>query len=234
MTETAAPLPGLAAVVFDMDGLLANTEPLSFRAKEVILARDYGIVTTAEDEDWAAVTVGKSGLESWELVRDRFNLPLVLPRDYPPLERQYKAVYQEIIRQGVAPMPGARELVRACHAAGLRLGVASSSAMDDIHTVLTQLGIIDLFAALTSGKEVPQSKPDPAIYRLACVRLDVDPAACVALEDSGPGVLAARDAGLRCLAVPSDYTATHDFSRASAIVPSLVGLTPADLAALPR
>ncbi|MGN6698688.1 MAG: HAD family hydrolase, partial [Thermomicrobiales bacterium] len=82
------------------------------------------------------------------------------------------------------------------------------------------------------GHEVPRSKPDPAIYRLACERLGVEPARAVAIEDSGPGVLAAADAGLRCLAVPSDYTANHDFSRASATVPTLVGVTPADLAAL--
>lgn len=99
--------------------------------------------------------------------------------------------------------------------------------------VLAGLGIIDAFKALTSGKEVPRSKPDPAIYLLACRRLGVEPRGAVALEDSGPGIAAARAAGLRCLAVPSELTITHDLTTASAIRSSLIGVTPEELGALP-
>lgn len=226
-------MAGLAAIVFDMDGLLADTEPLSFRAWSSMIARDFGVTITPDDQRWSSATIGKSGMVVWELIRDRFNLPVELPRDYPDLVRRSAASYHAVLAEGVPPMPGAIELVRACRATGLPLGVASSSGPGEIETVLTSLGIIDAFAALTSGKEVPRSKPDPAVYLLACQRLGVDPRAAVALEDSGPGVTAARAAGLRCLAIPSEFTASHDFSRASAVRDSLVGLTPADLAALP-
>ncbi len=223
----------LAAVVFDMDGLLADTETLSFRAWSTMIARDFGVAIAAEDERWATATVGKSGMVVWELIRDRFNLPIELPRDYPDLARRSALAYHAVLAEGVDAMPGAVALVRACQAAGLRLGVASSSGMVEIETVLTSLGIIDAFATLTSGKEVPRSKPEPDVYLLACTRLGVVPSAAVALEDSGPGIAAASAAGLRCLAVPSAFTASHDFSRANAIRDSLVGLTPAMLAALP-
>lgn len=230
---TAATTAALRAIVFDMDGLLADTEPLSFRAWSTMIARDYGATITAEDERWAAITVGKSGPIVWELIRDRFKLPVELPRDLPLLGSRSRELYHQLLAEGVPPMPGAIALVHACRDAGLRIGVASSSGMEEIHTVLTGLGIIDCFASLTSGKEVPRSKPDPAIYLLACSRLGVEPHEAVALEDSGPGIAAARAAGLRCLAIPSEVTITHDLSPASAIRGSLVGVTPDDLAALP-
>lgn len=233
MISDSTPRP-LAAVVFDMDGLLADTEPLSYRALAAMLARDFGRAPGPADEAWTTNTVGKHGLEVWELVRDRFALPVTLPDDMPALNREWRALYDDLLAQGVEPMPGAVELVRACRAADLRLAVASSSSLAHIATVLAGIGILDAFDSVTSGHEVPRSKPDPAIYRLACERLGVSPADAVAVEDSGPGVLAAARAGLRCLAVLSDYTAGHDFAPAAGVVPTLAGVTPADLAALPR
>lgn len=231
MTTPTATLP--RAIVFDMDGLLADTEPLSFRAWSSMVAHEYGVAITAEDERWSSITVGKSGPVVWELIRDRFALPVELPRDIPLLAERTRERYDALLAEGVPAMPGAIATVRACQAAGITLGVASSSSMEHIQMVLDGLGIIDAFTALTSGKEVPRSKPDPAIYLLACQRLGVEPEQAVALEDSGPGIAAARAAGLRCLAVPSELTITHDLTPASAIRGSLVGLTPEELGALP-
>ena len=97
-------------------------------------------------------------------------------------------------------MPGALELVGACGVAGLLVGLASSSPPDQIEQVLQGLGVRDQFLAVASGSEVPRSKPDPAVYLLACERLGINPREAVALEDSGPGVAAAHAAGMRCLA----------------------------------
>lgn len=220
----------LAAVVFDMDGLLVDTETLSFRAWTAHLARDYGVTL---DEALYATMVGTTELESWTIARDKLGLPVVLPNDFPQLSTAANALYREELAQGVEPMPGAVELAQACRAAGLRVGIASSSSLAQIERVVHWLGLATSFDALTSGHEVPHSKPDPAIYRLACARLGVPSSAAVALEDSRPGVLAARAAGLRCLVVPNVHTRDHDFTPASRVVPSLVGITPADLAALP-
>lgn len=221
------------AVVFDMDGLLVNTELLSHRAWLAFLEREFGIAADPSDYRWITAMVGRTGLEVWTSLRDYFDLPVEFPRDLPHCDRAMREIYEEILARDLEPLPGAIALVRACRAAGWRLGIASSSRMAQIEYITERLGLRACFDALTSGKEVPRSKPDPAIYRLACERLGVEPAVAVAIEDSGPGVMAARDAGLRVLAVPSDYTATHDFTLASAIVPSLAGVTPADLLALP-
>ena len=221
------------AVIFDMDGLLADTEPLSYRAWTALIARDYGVVPTTEDAEWATATVGKHWPEVWRMIADRFQLPVELPRDLARLNEAYRAIYSDILTQGVPALPGAIELVATCRAAGVLVGLASSSSPGQIEQVLDRIGIRDQFAAITSGSEVPRSKPDPAIYLLACERLGVAPREAVALEDSGPGVVAAHAAGLRCLAIPSHYTAAHDFSSASATRPTLVGLTISDLAALP-
>lgn len=220
----------IVTVVFDLDGLLVDTEPLSYRAWAALLKRDWGVTLGEADH---ALMVGTHGLATWTILRDRLGLAIDLPTDLPRLSALREAFYLDVLAGDVTPMPGAIELVRACHAAGLRLGIASSSTLPQIEGIVARLGLAPFFDALTSGHEVPASKPDPAIYRLACARLGVEPRECVALEDSGPGVLAARAAGLRCLAVPNAYTTGHDFSRASAIRPSLEGLTPADLATLP-
>jgi HAD superfamily hydrolase (TIGR01509 family) len=223
----------LRAVIFDMDGLLADTEPLSYRAWTALIARDYGVVPTEEDAAWATATVGKHWPEVWRMIAERFRLPVELPRDLARLNGAYREIYNDILAQGVPPLPGAVELVALCRASALLVGLASSSAPDQIERVLQSIGIRDQFAAIASGSEVPRSKPDPAIYLLACERLGVPPREAVALEDSGPGVMAAHAAGLRCLAIPSHFTAAHDFSLASDSRPTLVGLTVADLAALP-
>lgn len=222
----------LQAVIFDMDGLLANTEPIAYQATATLLAEDFGITTTEADEAWSTTLVGKSGRAVWQLIVDRFHLPVELPRDQPRLRDRNHAIYMRLLAAGVAPMPGALELLRACHAAGLRLGLASSSGFESITTVLDTLQVRPYFTAITSGQEVPRSKPDPAIYLLACERLGVNPQDAVAIEDSGPGVAAAHAAGLRCLAVPSHQTANHDFSTANEIRSTLVGVTPADLATI--
>ena len=221
------------AVIFDMDGLLADTEPLSYRAWTALLARDYGVAVTEEDAAWASATVGKHWPEVWRMIAERFRLPVELPRDLAKLNEAYREIYTAVLDQGVPALPGAVELVANCRAAGVLVGLASSSSPGQIEQVLGSIGIRDQFAAIASGSEVPRSKPDPAIYLLACERLGVAPREAVALEDSGPGVTAAHAAGLRCLAIPSHETASHDFSRASGTRPSLVGLTLADLAALP-
>src|ERR687886_602534 len=129
MSSASDHRPDLRAVIFEMEGLLVDTEPLSYRAWVAHHARDYGVTLTQEDH---AAMVGLSSLDSWIFARDRLGLALDLPDGLPALRAARDPIYRALLEEGVMPMPGAVELARACHAAGLRLGIASSSPTDQI------------------------------------------------------------------------------------------------------
>jgi HAD superfamily hydrolase (TIGR01509 family) len=210
---------GSRAVVFDMDGLMVDTEPLQFAAFRRQLWDDYRI--ELHDEDVRAM-VGHRIDENWRYLKARHDIPesidtLIVRRD---------ALYRPILEQEVAPLPGVVRLIARLAAAGYRLGLASSSPYWQIDTVVDRLDVRSHFAAFASGEEVAESKPHPAIYLLVARRLGRPPASCLALEDSEPGVTAARAAGMRCIAVPNAYTRGQDLSRADLILPSLAGDEP--------
>lgn len=112
------------------------------------------------------------------------------------------------------------------------MAVASSSVGKDVRASLQAVGILHFMEHVVTADDVQRTKPAPDLYLLAAERLGIPPAQCVALEDAGPGVLAATTAGIRCVAVPNIYTKRHDFARAALVVESLETLTPQTLMAL--
>ena len=98
-------------------------------------------------------------------------------------------------------MPGVERFVRALHARGITLAVASSAVGDSIDEILRRFGIRDLFALIVDGSEVAHGKPDPEAYLLTARKLGVAPAECIVFEDSHVGVVAAKRAGMACIAV---------------------------------
>jgi putative hydrolase of the HAD superfamily len=112
------------------------------------------------------------------------------------------------------------------------LAVASSSPAEWVIGHLSERGLLDAFTAVCTGDEVLHTKPDPALYRLACERLGVDPSGAVAVEDSVHGVTAARAAGMHAVAVPSSLTVGMDFSHADLVVASCSELSPTVLGAV--
>jgi len=121
-------------------------------------------------------------------------------------------------------MDGALELLDAFHGQ-IRLALASSSYRDAINGVLAGLNITHFFDVVVSGLDVAAVKPAPDIFLKAAHDLGVRPEECIVLEDAEKGVLAAHSAGMRCIAVPNDYTRHHDFSRATRICSSLKEIT---------
>jgi HAD superfamily hydrolase (TIGR01509 family) len=136
---------------------------------------------------------------------------------------------------GVAVFPGARELVRAL-AARVPVAIASGARRDEIETILSAIGLRDAFAAVVGFEDAAHGKPDPAPYLEAARQLEarapsLSPAECAAVEDSVPGILSARGAGMRVVGVAHSYPAAR-LGPAHRVVPSLVGLGPDDFAAL--
>ncbi len=195
-------------VIFDMDGVLADTEPLHLLSLQEILA-PLGVEYT-DEHNRPYIGLGES--EFWVAVCERFGLP------EPPsvmTRRRDEAMLRNIAR-GVTAMRGAVELVRELHGRGVPLAVASSSPPTQVRAIVDALGLRALFGSLVSGEEeaVAHGKPAPDIYLEACRRVDLPPADCLAIEDSENGTRSARAAGLTVVAVPCEETRDQDFSAA--------------------
>jgi HAD superfamily hydrolase (TIGR01509 family) len=211
-------LSPFAAVIFDMDGVLVDGEPLHFAAVNELLAEEGRSLSLDEYRPYMGTKAG------WrEFIAD-FGLR-------HPLEH-YTSRYNDLIlaayRSPLTPLPGAVEAVRAAHAAGLRVGLASSSARDWVDACLQSLGLAACFHAAVSGSEIEAGKPAPDIYLLAAQRLGVDPRLCLAIEDAPAGIASARAAGMACWAVLTEYTRGLDLGQPDRVLESLAGLTPED------
>lgn len=200
------------AVVFDMDGLLLDTETLWHRA-EVELFRRHGGEFTWDDK---IAVIGTS----YDFTAEYFASRLGLPRERgDELVREMIGLMHELVRRSVDARPGAVELVDGLRKLAMPLGLASNSPRFLVDDALATAGMADAFDAIVTSDDVERAKPAPDIYLLACERLGVAPADAVALEDSASGVAAAKAAGLTCIAVPQ--FAETDVSAADRIVESL-------------
>ncbi|HEX4094006.1 MAG TPA: HAD family phosphatase [Trebonia sp.] len=185
---------GLAAVLFDMDGLLVNTEPLWFEAETEVMRRLGGRWT---HQDQAAL-LGGSMDRSVAYLLARATTPA------PPADVERWLIEGMLTRTTagrVTVLPGAAELLAEVAAAAIPYALVTGSLRPFVTAVLAATGF--RFPVTVCGDDVPVTKPDPAPYLLAAKLLDVDPARCVALEDSPNGVASATGAGCLVVAVPS-------------------------------
>jgi HAD superfamily hydrolase (TIGR01509 family) len=182
-----------AAVLFDNDGLLLDTEVLWTRA-EVTLFERYGRTFTIEHK---RELIGTSGPYSEAKVADWLGQP---GRGAELMDELHDMVMEEVLR-GVEPMPGAVELLDALD--GVPVGVASNSPRSFVERTLEISGLRERFACVLSAQDVARPKPAPDLYVELARALGADPADCVALEDSATGVAAARAAGTFVIGVPS-------------------------------
>jgi HAD superfamily hydrolase (TIGR01509 family) len=185
---------GLGAVLFDMDGLLVDTEPLWFETEIEVMAR-LGAPWTKQDQ---AALLGGSMERSIGYLLARATRPA------PPSEVErwlLEGMLNRVEAGRATVLPGARELLAEVTAAGLPAALVTSSLRRFAEAVLASTGLG--FAVTVCGEDVSATKPDPAPYQLAAKLLDVEPARCAALEDSPNGVASATAAGCLVVAVPS-------------------------------
>jgi len=209
----------IQAVVFDMDGVLVDSEPFGFEALRRVMAR-YG-VSYAEEEN--AELLGRTTLDSCRILKARHRLP----DSEETLADWYVEGMLEQIARGPIPMAGVPEVLRRVRAAGYRMALASSAELRVIDANLAALALRPLFEAVVSGTQVARGKPAPDVFLAAAERLGVPPAACLVVEDSRNGLLAAKAAGMRCAVVPCAQTRHQEFGEADhriAALPELLAL----------
>ena len=219
---TRAAAPSLAAVVFDFDGTLFDTEwPIFERAR----AAAAGLGADLTPELWATHAVGVSHGEPWW---DDLAPLLGLTIDQAAFDAAVESVtHIPTSRESATVVPGAEALVAELHRAGVPLAVASGSDRGWLEHHLGRVALTDHFAALVGidHPDVTAGKPAPDLYEVATRQLGIDPARAVAVEDTHRGVDSARAAGMGAVvAVPSRLTAHHDLSGADLVAPALADL----------
>ena len=185
-----------AAVIFDMDGVLVDGEPMYYGAASAVLAED-GIAFPLDRYKRYMGT--KSGWN--EFVED-----LGLPRSAAYYRERCGELVAAAYRAVDSALPGAVELVHGLRELGLPMAVASSSHRTNVETCLDRLGLADAFDVVVCGNDITHGKPHPDIYLRAAGLLGVLPRNCLAIEDAPAGIRAAHAAGMTCWAVRTDYT----------------------------
>jgi HAD superfamily hydrolase (TIGR01509 family) len=207
--------PGtVRAVVFDLDGLLIDTEPV-FRDAAARLLAGHGI---PPDPAFMQSIMGVPGRDALPRFRDHFRLTVPLEE----VERGYRHFFFEMLKSGPAPlMRGASELLAALDARDIPKVIATSSGRDYVRVVFGPHGLLDRFAFVLTCEDVTHGKPHPEVYELAARRLGLPPAEVLVLEDSPVGMRAAKAAGCRCAVVPHEQTPRAELTVADAVVESL-------------
>jgi HAD superfamily hydrolase (TIGR01509 family) len=218
----------LKALIFDVDGTLADTEEAhrqafeaSFQANGVPWRWPASLYV-----DLLRVTGGKERLAHYVRSLDVPDAERARLQELVPLLHRTKTDrFAELVaKRRVPPRPGIARLVRDARAARLRLAIASTTTPTNVEALLPALLGAEgrrAFEVIVTGDVVTRKKPAPDIYELALSRLGLSAAECVVFEDSQPGVLAAKAAGIFAVAVPTRWTAAHDLSAADLVLPSL-------------
>jgi HAD superfamily hydrolase (TIGR01509 family) len=212
----------LRGVLFDLDGVLADTERLHWRAyREVLLELGVDVGLEEYRLHWIAEGGGP------EYACRQYRLPLT-----PDQLRERKAPrYLELLRDDVPPRPGARAALERLRGE-YRLAVATNSVRAELDFILERLGSAALLDATVAREDYPHAKPAPDAYLAAARVLGLAPADCAVVEDTARGVRAACAAGMAALAAPHDLTHDNDFRGCARRLESLDELTPALLRAL--
>ncbi|MFL5758884.1 MAG: HAD family hydrolase [Thermomicrobiales bacterium] len=186
----------IEALIFDMDGLLVDSEPLAEQAMVDFLRR-YGHERRAEV---MAKLLGRRLPEAIAIVSEAYELPGPIKA----LVQEYDALRLDALRGQIQPMPGAREILAFAKLAELKLALATSGQRSHADVSLAETGLAGSFEAEVTGNDVERGKPAPDLFLLAAARIGVEPARCIVLEDAPPGIAAAAAAGMRSICVPNE------------------------------
>ncbi len=201
-----------SAVIFDMDGVLVDSEPIYLRSNERIFA---GLGIRVPREDYQEF-VGTSADRMWTTLKQRFHLREPVKT---LVHREYDGFLDELVRlDSLPPIAGVEQLVRELQALPVRLAVASSSFRKVVEAVLAKSGLAAFFEVTVCGEDVERGKPDPDIFLKTADHLGVPPAQCLVIEDSPRGIVGAKAAGMRTVGFQNPNSGEHDLSGADLVI----------------
>ncbi len=219
------PIP--KAILFDFDGTIAETERLGHRVAYNEAFAQSGLDWVWDDALYGELLAVGGGKERIALYLDRYRSDGSAygdgdrPGFIAALHARKQRIFDTLVDR-IAFRPGVQRLVREAHAAGIRLGIATTAAAAGVDALLARdPEFRDAFDVIAAGDVVPHKKPAPDIYLYALERLGVTARQCVAVEDAQIGLRAARAAGITTLVTVSDYTRDHDFTGAAAVLGDL-------------
>lgn len=205
-------------IIFDLDGLMIDSEGLHFEAWLALLAGHHATLT---DDDYQTM-IGMDSLVCAHYVLDRTGAPGT-PEQL--LERRW-GIAIGLLQQGIEPAPGLLDLLVELERRQIALAVASNSPLAYTRQALIAIGLADRFSCVLTADQVAEGKPAPDVYRAAATCLGIAPERCLALEDSPIGMQAALAAGMHCIAVPNiAFDHDSDFDGADAVFASLPELS---------
>jgi HAD superfamily hydrolase (TIGR01509 family) len=191
----------IRGVIFDMDGVLCDSEPFICQAAGMMFAERYHVDVRAED---FIPFVGAGENRYIGGVAEKHGIALDLEAD----KRRTYEIYLRIIRGRLKPLPGVRGFLAACRKAGLKLAVATAADKVKLDGNLGQIGLpAELFDATVHGNEIARKKPDPEAFLLAARRLGLGAGQCLVVEDAPNGIRAAKTGGFACLGLTSSFEA---------------------------
>jgi beta-phosphoglucomutase-like phosphatase (HAD superfamily) len=206
----------IKAVIFDMDGVIVDSEPIESLAWEKVLAEynkkpifnDNGLIHVVGRNSLEEV-MGKHGLnEDPEVVRSR-----------------KRVIFGELVVKDLIPISGFTKLFKALKKEKFKLALASNRFEEHVLLIADKLRIRKSFKAIVGNSPEIKTKPAPDIFLKAAEKLGINPGYCLVIEDSEHGITAAKTAGMKVIAVPNKYTMYQDFSKADKIVDSLLRIS---------
>jgi len=211
-------------ILFDFNGVLIDDEPLHCEALIHTLA-EYGI--DLDRDTYYREYLGFDDRECFRYSFARANRPSDAGSIADATERK-NAAWERLVKASMPMVPGAADFVRACAAAGHRMAIVSGALRREVELVLARTGLASHFELIVAAEDVTECKPDPAGYNQARAALGAETASCVVIEDSLPGLKAARGAGLRCAMLSTSHP-PESLAGADSVWPDFVDRRPADL-----
>lgn len=205
----------LKAVIFDMDGVIIDSEPTHMKLENETYKK-LGIEVTGDEH---LSFVGSTSHYMWETLKNKYKLTQTL-EELIEYERTKYFKYLNSDECEITLIEGVKELIEDLHENGVKLAIASSSPLNVIEAVAKRFQIEKYFEVFVTGDYVKKSKPEPDIFLYASKKLGVSPENCVVIEDSHNGVLAAKNAGIKCVGINSDVEGRQDISMADLVINS--------------